>query len=95
MSKANRCIYCTYFSGLNFSQEKFEADFRYSLVRVRENSESIAFYSGEPVENGILVKRFFALVDNYSKLLLAERNLQFFTSGYRYVIQVYNDNTCS
>jgi ABC-type uncharacterized transport system fused permease/ATPase subunit len=41
---------------LNFDQEAREADFRYNLVRVRENAESIAFYRGEVNEQGLLVK---------------------------------------
>ncbi|XP_002969260.2 ABC transporter D family member 2, chloroplastic [Selaginella moellendorffii] len=73
---------------LNFMQEKREADFRYGLVRVRENTESIAFYQGETNEIQLLLERFRQTFDNYSQLLLASRNLQFFQSGYRYVIQV-------
>ena len=37
--------------GLNFNQQRFEADFRFNLVRVRENSEQIALLKGEPAEN--------------------------------------------
>jgi len=42
--------------GLNFAQEAREADFRYGLVRVRENAESVAFYKGEQDEKGLLEK---------------------------------------
>ena len=42
---------------LNFQQEAREADFRYGLVRVRENAESIAFYGGEAAERNALVVR--------------------------------------
>ena len=41
---------------LNFNQEAREADFRYNLVRVRENAESIAFYRGEDDERTLLIK---------------------------------------
>lgn len=73
---------------LNFLQEKKEADFRYGLVRVRENAESIAFYSGEENELQMLVQRFSSAFQNLTRLLVASRNLEFFTSGYRYLIQI-------
>ncbi|GAX72920.1 hypothetical protein CEUSTIGMA_g375.t1 [Chlamydomonas eustigma] len=73
---------------LNFDQEAREADFRYNLVRVRENAESVAFYRGEANEQGLLVKRLAAAVQNYMQLLTASRNLEFFTSFYRYFIQL-------
>ena len=52
--------------GLNFMQEKKEADFRYGLVRVRENAESIAFYGGEASEIQLLLQRFKQSFDNYT-----------------------------
>ncbi|MCO5557500.1 hypothetical protein L7F22_011065 [Adiantum nelumboides] len=73
---------------LNFLQEKKEADFRFGLVRIRENAESIAFYGGEGNEIQLLLDRFKSSYKNFSKLLVASRNLEFFQSGYRYVIQV-------
>ncbi|KAJ1399798.1 P-loop containing nucleoside triphosphate hydrolase, partial [Sesbania bispinosa] len=73
---------------LNFLQEKKEADFRYGLVRVRENAESIAFYGGEESEMQLLLQRFRSAFENLTQLLIASRNLDFFTSGYRYLIQV-------
>ncbi|GAA0148297.1 ATP-binding cassette [Lithospermum erythrorhizon] len=73
---------------LNFFQEKKEADFRYGLVRVRENAESIAFYGGEKNEIQLLLQRFRSAVENLTELLIASRNLEFFTNGYRYLIQI-------
>ncbi|KAK4802904.1 hypothetical protein SAY86_001107 [Trapa natans] len=73
---------------LNFMQEKKEADFRYGLVRVRENAESIAFYGGEENELQLLLQRFNSAFENLTKLLISSRNLDFFTSGYRYLIQI-------
>uniref|UniRef100_A0A453EDW1 ABC transporter D family member 2, chloroplastic n=1 Tax=Aegilops tauschii subsp. strangulata TaxID=200361 RepID=A0A453EDW1_AEGTS len=73
---------------LNFMQEKKEADFRYGLVRVRENAESIAFYGGEENELQLLLDRFRRAYQNLSELLIASRNLEFFTNGYRYLIQI-------
>nr|XP_043617632.1 ABC transporter D family member 2, chloroplastic-like [Erigeron canadensis] len=73
---------------LNFMQEKMEADFRYGLVRVRENAESIAFYGGEENEVTLLLQRFSSAFGNLTQLLISSRNLKFFTSGYRYLIQI-------
>ncbi|CAI5938174.1 unnamed protein product [Closterium sp. NIES-64] len=73
---------------LNFLQEKKEADFRYGLVRARENAESIAFYGGERSETRLLLQRFRQSFANYSRLLVVGRNLDFFTSNYRYLIQL-------
>ncbi|KVI10344.1 AAA+ ATPase domain-containing protein [Cynara cardunculus var. scolymus] len=73
---------------LNFMQEKMEADFRYGLVRVRENAESIAFYGGEENEIKLLLQRFRSAFGNLTQLLISSRNLEFFTSGYRYLIQI-------
>ncbi|XP_057474729.1 ABC transporter D family member 2, chloroplastic-like isoform X2 [Actinidia eriantha] len=73
---------------LNFFQEKKEADFRFGLVRVRENAESIAFYGGEENEMQLLLQRFRSAFENLTQLLISSRNLEFFTSGYRYLIQV-------
>lgn len=58
---------------------------RYGLVRVRENAESIAFYGGEDNEQRFLSRRLRAAIDNFGELLVASRNLNFFTSFYRWV----------
>lgn len=73
---------------LNFQQLLKEADFRYSLVRLRENSESIAFYAGEDLEGKLIQDRFNKVVNNTRQVNVAERNLEFFTTGYRYIIQI-------
>ena len=51
--------------GLNFQQERYEADFRYSLVRIRENGEGIALYRGQADELAGLRRRFESLVANW------------------------------
>lgn len=73
---------------LNFLQEKKEADFRFGLVRIRENAESIAFYGGEENEKQLLLQRFRRAFENLTQLLISSRNLDFFTNGYRYLIQI-------
>ncbi|EFJ11676.1 ATP-binding cassette transporter, subfamily D, member 4, SmABCD4 [Selaginella moellendorffii] len=73
---------------LNFVQEKSEADFRFGLVRVRENAESIAFYGGEMDELHLLLERFKQVFSNYSKLLIASRNLSFFQVFYSNLIRI-------
>lgn len=62
---------------LNFLQEKKEADFRYGLVRVRENAESIAFYNGEENEMQLLVQRFRSAFENLSVCELLCLSLSF------------------
>lgn len=73
---------------LNFLQLKKEADFRYSLIRVRENAESIAFYRGEDREKFEISRRFGAAFLNLIDLIVWSRNLAFFTTTYSYIIQI-------
>jgi vitamin B12/bleomycin/antimicrobial peptide transport system ATP-binding/permease protein len=70
---------------LNFNQLHYEADFRYSLVHVRDNTESIAFYQGEKPEIDQISGRFRSVLRNFSLLIGWQRNLTFFTSAYRYL----------
>ena len=65
---------------LNFFQERYEADFRFRMVRVREFSESIALDKGEAVEKAQLGLRFGDVLANYLKLIRAQKNLIWFTS---------------
>jgi putative ATP-binding cassette transporter len=74
---------------LNFRQQRREADFRFSLVRVRENSESVSLYHGEREEGRILGQRFRALVSNYLKLITCEKRLGFFTLGYAQLAVIF------
>lgn len=70
---------------LNFEQLKKEANFRFSLVRVRENAEAIAFYQGEQQEAGQIKERFMAAFDNYKKLLNWELALNGLTNFYEFI----------
>ena len=65
---------------LNFFQQKYEADFRHHMVRVREYSESIALDKGEKVEKTQLDLRFSTVLSNYIRLIKAQKNLIWFTS---------------
>jgi putative ATP-binding cassette transporter len=65
---------------LNFAQQRVEADFRHHMVRVREYSESIALDGGEGVERNQLKVRLGAVLDNYLRLIKAQKNLVWFTS---------------
>jgi len=68
--------------GLNFLQLKREADFRFGLVRVRENAESIAFYRGEAQESAQVMRRFAAAFDNYNRLIRSQLFLNLFQYAY-------------
>ena len=67
---------------LNFNQLRREADFRFSLVRVRENAESIAFYRGEEQELKQVRRRFGAAFDNFKRLIRNQLSLNFFQHAY-------------
>lgn len=71
--------------GLNFYQLKREADFRFSLVRIRENAEAIAFYRGEDQESLLVGEHFNALFDNFSKLIRAQLKLNLFQYAYSFM----------
>ncbi len=70
---------------LNFGQLKKEADFRFSLVRVRENAEAIAFYQGEPRESAQVKGRFAEAFDNFKRLIFWELNLNILTNAYEFI----------
>ncbi|MDN3566571.1 ABC transporter ATP-binding protein/permease [Paeniroseomonas aquatica] len=67
---------------LNFAQQRVEADFRFALVRLRENVEGIALYGGEADEKRGLVERFGALIGNWWAIMVATKRLTFFTAAY-------------
>ncbi len=67
---------------LNFNQLRREADFRFSLVRVRENAESIAFYRGEGLELREVKRRFGEAFDNFNRLIRGQLGLNLFQHAY-------------
>ncbi len=68
--------------GLDFNQQRYEADFRFSLVRLRENSEGVALYRGEREELGRFHERFSAVIGNWWALMRKQKQLGWFTSFY-------------
>jgi len=68
--------------GLNFDQQKYEADFRFNMMRVRENSESVAFYGGELPETAGFKERFAKVISNYWQLMKQTKILNFYVNGY-------------
>ncbi len=68
--------------GLNFQQQRFEADFRFNLVRARENSEQIALLHGEEVERSRLASRFERVVENWLGIMHRTKKLTAFTATY-------------
>ena len=67
---------------LDFQQQRFEADFRFNLVRVRENSEQIALLQGESAERQRLSERFGRVVDNWYAIMRRTKRLTAFTGSY-------------
>ena len=67
---------------LNFQQQQFEADFRFNLVRTRENSEQIAALRGEAAERERHSDRFARVVANWIALIKRQKRLNFFTQSY-------------
>jgi putative ATP-binding cassette transporter len=67
---------------LNFAQQRFEADFRFSMIRLRENSEGIAFYGGEAKEQLNFMDRFRHVFDNFWQLMRCQKQLTWFTASY-------------
>ena len=75
--------------GLNFVQQRFEADFRFSMMRMRENCESVAFYNGEEHERGIFKKRFRLLLDNFWSIIRKQKQLIWLNSGYSQIAIIF------
>jgi len=67
---------------LNFTQQRYEADFRFNLVRVRENAEQIALLEGEHAERTRLLGRFGSVVANWMTIMTRQKKLTFLTAGY-------------
>ena len=75
--------------GLDFNQQRYEADFRFALVRLRENSEGVALYRGEGEELGRFRDRFTAVIGNWWSLMRKQKQLGWFTSFYGQVAIIF------
>ena len=67
---------------MNFDRQRYEADFRFGLVRFRENTEGVALYHGEPDEMRNFRARFGAVVRNWWDIMRQQKRLTWFTAGY-------------
>jgi putative ATP-binding cassette transporter len=74
---------------LDFNQQRFEADFRFSLVRLRENSEGVALYGGEQQEEGGLRGRFIPVISNWWALMYKQKQLTWFTAFYAQLATIF------
>lgn len=69
---------------INYNQLRLEANFRYSMVRVRDNAESIAFYRGESIERGQVIDRLISAIRNFDLLIIWQSIITLFQLGYNY-----------
>ena len=67
---------------LDYNQQRYEADFRYSLVRMRENAESIAFYNGEEFENKNFAQCFQYIITNFVRIAALRKKITWLTASY-------------
>ncbi|TMH86226.1 MAG: ABC transporter ATP-binding protein/permease [Betaproteobacteria bacterium] len=75
--------------GLQFNQQRYEADYRFSLVRLRENAEGVALYRGENEELGNFRKRFANVIANWWGIMRKQKHLNFFTVSYSQLAIVF------
>lgn len=73
---------------LNFQQEKVEADYRFNLMRLRENLESVALYGGEEVENERFRERFRRVIENFHRIIRTGFKVDMFNAGYSQVSSI-------
>ncbi len=74
---------------LNFNQQRFEADFRFSLIRVREHAEAIALYRGEAREEGTLSDKFLQIWSNWWNIMRYQKRLTWFTATYSQLAVIF------
>ncbi|MDE3208236.1 MAG: ABC transporter ATP-binding protein/permease, partial [Pseudomonadota bacterium] len=74
---------------MNFQQQRFEANFRFGLVRLREQAESIALYRGEEQEHSLFKRLFSDVFGNYWRIMRQQKKLTWFTSGYNQIAIIF------
>jgi putative ATP-binding cassette transporter len=75
--------------GLQYGQQRVEADFRFALVRLRENSEGVALYHGEPGELAGLRDRFRYVIANWWGIMKKQKQITWFTAGYGQIAIIF------
>jgi putative ATP-binding cassette transporter len=75
--------------GLEFNQQRYEADFRFSLVRLRENSEGVALYHGEAGELAGFKANFAHVIGNWWGIMKKQKQLTWFTAGYAQIAIIF------
>ncbi|ACK65393.1 ABC transporter domain protein [Rippkaea orientalis PCC 8801] len=73
---------------INYNQLRLEANFRYGMVRVRDNAESIAFYQGEALEKQQVIQQLIAAVKNFDILIIWQSLIALFQYGYNFVTRL-------
>ncbi|MEL6930096.1 MAG: ATP-binding cassette domain-containing protein [Cyanobacteria bacterium J06600_6] len=73
---------------INFEQYKKEADFRFGLIRVRDNIESIAFYRGERLEKSQIIKKLKTAISNFNRLIKWQFSLDLFQNGFQFLTMI-------
>lgn len=74
---------------LNFNQQRYEADFRFSMARLRENAEGVALYAGEAREKEGFLSRFTQVYFNYWEIMKRQKKLTWLTSGYGQIAIIF------
>lgn len=74
---------------LDFMQQRYEADFRFNLVRARENAEQIALLHGETAERNQLLRRFTLVVDNWIAIMIRTKKVTALTASYSQAAKVF------
>lgn len=74
---------------INFVQQRYEADFRFSMIRMRESGESVAFYGGENQEKLVFIDRFKRLMDNFWQLVSKRKQLIWINSIYSQIAIIF------
>lgn len=74
---------------LNYTQQRFEADFRFSMVRLRDTAESVAFYSGADTEKNLLLRRFGHVLINMMAIIRKQKQLSWLTNSYGQIAIIF------
>src|SRR4030095_11623566 len=75
--------------GLNFQQQRVEADLRFGLIRLRENAEAVALYRGEGTERQDMESRVELIRGNWWQLMRYSKNLTFLTTAYEQLADIF------